>query len=393
MPAPLHFERVEYLERLEKTKRRMVEAGIELLVVADPSNIYYLSGYDAWSFYVPQVLLVNLEDEQPLWYGRQMDVNAARLTAFMDEEHLVGYPDEYVQSAERHPMQLVAALIRERGGRQRRIGVELDAYYFTPRAYQALAAGLPGAEFVEVDLLVNWVRVVKSPAELGYMRQAAQIVERAMRTAIEAIAPGVRECDVAAEIYRAQIGGTAEFGGTYTSSPPFIPTGARASAPHLVWTDAPYQPGTPTTIELVGSRHRYHAPLGRTVFLGTPPPHVREVAEVVVEGLSAALDAIRPGVTCHEVAAVFQRTIARHGIEKPSRVGYSVGIAYPPTFGERTLSLRAGDATVLEPDMTLHLIPGIWLDDWGLVITESLRVTETGHETFCTIPRQLFVKA
>jgi Xaa-Pro aminopeptidase len=159
-----------------------------------------------------------------------------------------------------------------------------------------------------------------------------------------------------------------------------------------MWTDARYEPGETTPMELVACRHRYHAPIGRTVFLGTPPADVLRVAEGVVEGLTAALDAIRPGVACEEVEAVWRTTAARFGIEKPSRLGYSFGIAYPPTWGDRTLSLRPGDRTLLEPGMTLHVIPGIWLADWGVVITESIRVTETGCEPLCNLPRQLFVK-
>jgi Xaa-Pro aminopeptidase len=286
----------------------------------------------------------------------------------------------------------MAALIRERGWGRRRIGLEMDGYYFSPRAQQTLVAELPEATFADAGTLVNWVRIVKSPQELEYIGQAAQIVEKVMQAAIDAVAVGVRQCDVAATIYQAQMAGTAEFGGAYTSSPPFIPTGKNSSAPHLMWTDARYEPGETTPMELVACRHRYHAPIGRTVFLGTPPADVLRVAEGVVEGLTAALEAIRPGVVCEEVEAVWRKTAARFGIEKPSRLGYSFGVAYPPTWGDRTLSLRPGDRTVLEPGMTLHVIPGIWLADWGVVITESIRVTENGCQPLCNLPRTLFVK-
>ena len=84
--------------------------------------------------------------------------------------------------------------------------------------------------------------------------------------------------------------------------------------------------------------------------------------------------------------------IERHGIVKESRIGYSVGLGYPPDWGERTLSLRPGDRTELQPNMTMHVIPGIWQDDWGIEISECIRITETGAETFCDFPRQLFVK-
>jgi ectoine hydrolase len=117
-----------------------------------------------------------------------------------------------------------------------------------------------------------------------------------------------------------------------------------------------------------------------------------DTAEVVVEGLNAALDFAKPGVTCEEVEEVWRQTIDRHGIVKDSRIGYSTGLNYPPDWGEHTLSLRPGDKTVLRPNMTIHLIPGIWKDDWGVEISECFHVTETGAEPFCSTPRRLFVK-
>jgi Xaa-Pro dipeptidase len=326
-----------------------------------------------------------------------MDANAARQTAFIDEARIIGYPDDYVQSPDKHPMQVVADVITSRGLGRRAIGLELDAYYFSARAHHELTSRLPEARFIDASQLVNWVRVVKSSREIEYIRQAARIVEGAMDAAYRTMEPGVRQSDVAASIYQAQIGGPrghpAEFGGTYTSSPPFIPTGRNTSAPHLVWTDARYASGDITTLELVGCRHRYHCPAGRTIVLGEPSREVRDTAEAVVEGLNAALGAIRPGVTCEAVERAWSRSVARHGIVKESRLGYSFGIAYPPTWGEQTLSLRPGDRTALEVNMTIHVIPGIWRDDWGIVITEGIRVTETGCEILCDMPRELFVKA
>jgi len=193
-------------------------------------------------------------------------------------------------------------------------------------------------------------------------------------------------------VYRALIGGVPDAGGTYASSPPFMPSGARSACPHLTWNDEPFEEGSITPMELVASRLRYHMPLGRTVYLGDPPQRLLDVASAVVDGLGETLDTVRPGVTAGEVAAVFHRRLERSGIEKDSRLGYSIGIAYPPTFGERTVSLRPGDRTVLQPNMTMHIIPGIWLDGMGLEITEPFLVTETGAETFCSWPRELVVK-
>ena len=370
----------------------MAAEGVDVLLASDPANMCYLSGYDGWSFYVHQLLVVALDADEPVWIGRGMDAGAAKVTTYLAHDEILGYPDDYVQSTEKHPMDYVAGVLEARGWGGLRIGVEMDAYYFTAACLAALERNLPNATFVDATGLANWVRIVKSPAELEYMRRAARIVERVMATAFDAVSPGVRQCDAAAAIYQAEISGTPEFGGDYTSLVPMLPSGVGTSTPHLTWTEDPFVEGEATILELAGCHRRYHCPMARTVFLGTPPTKMADTAAVVVEGLEAALDAVEPGMTAEAVEAVWRATIARHGIVKDSRIGYSTGLNYPPDWGEHTISLRPGDKTVLEPNMTLHMIPGVWFDDWGIEISECFRVTETGAEPLADVPRELVVK-
>jgi len=371
----------------------MVKAGMEVLVLADPANMNYLTGYDGWSFYVPQCVVVAVDEDMPLWIGRGMDAAGARHTTFLDNNSIIGYPDRYVQSVERHPMNFVGDVIRERGWGKRTIGLEMDAYYFTARAYAELSRTLGDAKFVNADLLVNWLRLVKSDAEITLMRQAGVIAGRVMRTAIAKLAPGVRECDAVAAVYYAQMAGTEEFGGDYPSIVPMMPTGEKTSAPHLTWTDAPYEDEQMVNLELAACRHRYHCPIARTAYLGSRPPEkLVALAEHTVEGLNLTLDAIRPGMRAEEVELIWRRHIAKAGLEKESRIGYAMGLNYPPDWGEHTASLRPGDRTVLEKNMTFHMILGMWMDDYGFECSESFRVDEGGCETFADVERKLFVK-
>jgi Xaa-Pro dipeptidase len=383
----------EYLARVRKTKARMESAGIEILVVSDPANMNYLTGYDGWSFYVPQVVIVAMEVKEPVWIGRGMDAAGARYTTFLDPENIVGYPDDYVQSTVKHPMNFVADEVKRRGWGGKSIGVEMDAYYLSARGFVELQKSLPDARFEDANLLVSWVRIIKSPQEINYMQEAGKIVERVMQTAIDTVAPGVRECDAVAEIIRAQIKGTEAFGGDYTAIVPMMPTGEKTSTPHLTWTDEPYQNETAVNLELAACRNRYHSPLARTVYLGANPPRkLTDTAEIVIEGLKTALDTVKPGRRCEEIELVWRKVIAKAGLEKESRIGYSMGLNYPPDWGEHTASLRPGDKTVLEPNMTFHMILGMWMDDWGFECSESFRVTESGCETFADFPRKLFIK-
>lgn len=98
----------------------------------------YLTGYDGWSFYVPQAVLVIDDQEEPVWIGRNMDVNGAVHTAFIKKENMIGYPDDYVQSPVKHPMNFMGDVIKEKGWANKTIGVETDAYYYTARSHAEL---------------------------------------------------------------------------------------------------------------------------------------------------------------------------------------------------------------------------------------------------------------
>lgn len=386
------FELSEYKKRINKTKERMNSENVEIMLITDPANMNYLTGYDGWSFYVHQLVILIIDEEEPIWVGRRMDANAAKVTTWLNHKHIISYPDDYVHNKEKHPMDYVVSILTEMGQANRVMGVEMDTYYFTAQCFENLKRGLPNATFQDATSLVNWVRIIKSDREIEYMKKAATIVEKAMQTGIESIQAGVRECDVVANIYHAQISGTEEFGGDYPSIVPLLPAGQKTSTPHITWSDDRYKIGDPVILELAGCYKRYHSPLARTVVLGPPSPKIKELANVVVEGINAALEAIKPGITCEHVEEVWRRTIAKSGFVKDSRLGYSIGLNYPPDWGEHTASLRQRDLTALHPNMTFHMIPGIWLDDYGVEISEAFRVTETGYETLANFPRKLFVQ-
>jgi len=389
--AQLNFTRAEYAERLAKTRKAMAERGIDLLIVSDPSNMAWLTGYDGWSFYVHQCVLVP-PDGEPIWYGRKQDANGAKRTAYLAHDNILWYPDHYVQSTERHPMDHLASIIEDRGWGRGAIGVEMDNYWYSAAAHASLVHHLPNARFVDANALVNWQRAVKSPQELDYMRKAARIVEVMHQRIIETVEPGMRKCDLVAEIYDAGIRGVADFGGDYPAIVPLLPSGIDASAPHLTWDDAPMKSGEGTFFEIAGCYKRYHCPLSRTVFLGKPTQAFLDAEKAVLEGMNAGLDAARPGNTCEDIANAFFAVLKKYGIVKDNRTGYSIGLSYPPDWGEHTMSLRPGDRTELKRGMTFHFMTGPWLEDMGLEITESIAITDSGVECLANVPRELFVK-
>jgi len=387
----LNFSRAEYAERLAKTRRAMEKAGIDLLIVTDPSNMHWLTGYDGWSFYVHQCVLVPPEGE-PIWFGRGQDANGAKRTAYLSHDNIIGYPDHYVQSTERHPMDYLSGIIAERGWDRGTIAVEMDNYYFSAAAYMSLVRHLPNARFQDALSLVNWQRAVKSPTEIEYMKVAGRIVEAMHRRIIETVEPGMRKNDLVAEIYDAALRGVDGHGGDYAAIVPLLPSGEEASAPHLTWDDRPMRSGEGTFFEIAGCYKRYHCPLSRTVFLGKPTQAFLDAEKAVLEGMEEGLAAAKPGNVCEDIANAFFAVLKRYGIVKDNRTGYPIGLSYPPDWGERTMSLRPGDRTELKPGMTFHFMTGLWLENMGLEITESIVITETGVECLSNVPRQLFVK-
>ncbi|MDW5377428.1 ectoine hydrolase DoeA [Halomonas sp. HP20-15] len=394
----LPFTREEYAQRLWKVRSSMASRGIDVLIISDPSNMAWLTGYDGWSFYVHQCVLLGLEGE-PVWYGRRQDSNGALRTCWLNPDNITYYPDYYVQNPDMHPMEYLAqSVMPERGWDRGVVGMEMDNYYFSAKAYQSLVKELPHARFEDANALVNWCRAIKSPQEIEYMRVAARIVECMHSRILEVIEPGLAKSKLVSEIYRVGTEGWTDgqgtvFGGDYPAIVPLLPTGSDAAAPHLTWDDTPFRKGEGTFFEIAGCYKRYHAPLSRTVFLGTPPKEFVRGESALLEGIENGLAVAKPGNRCADIAMALGAAMDKYGFDRGgARCGYPIGISYPPDWGERTMSLRPSDETILEPGMTFHFMPGMWMDDWGLEITESILITENGAEPLANFPRQLFVK-
>ena len=346
MPTPtLHFSREEFSQRLAASRAAMQERGFDLLIISDPSNMNWLTGYDGWSFYVHQAVILTLEGE-PIWFGRGQDANGALRTCFMDPANIIGYADNYVQSTERHPMEALAEMLSRKLG-SGVIGVEMDNYWFTAAAFAALNAHLPNATFKDATGLVNWQRAIKSPAELDYMRIAGRLVSRMHERIVEKVEPGMRKCDLVAEIYDAglRFDSAIGAGGDYPAIVPLLPSGTDAAAPHLTWDDAPMRAGEGTFFEIAGVYHRYHCPLSRTVFLGKPTPTFLDAEKAVLEGMEAGLEAARRATFarisprrssgCLNVTASSKKTTAAvmPSVSAIRRIGASVPCLCVPATG------------------------------------------------------------
>lgn len=386
------FTKEEYKKRLEKVKKSMQAKGIDLLISQDTNNMNYLTGYDAWSFYYAQCVIIHINAEEPLCFVRAQDAGGAYIKTYLKRENIIVYEEKYIHTWPMHPYDPLIELIKKNKWDKLNIGVEMDSHYFTAYCYEKLKQGLPDSKLKDSERLVNWARLVKSDAEINLMQGAAKISQIAMKVAIESINPGVRQCDAVAEIQKALFQGTPEIGGEYASIATLLPTGKGTSASHLTATDEKFVEGEATIIELSGVNKRYHCPMARTVLLGKPDQKKIDAMKATNEALDAGIEATKPGNTADDVAQKFWAVLDKYNIKKESRTGYSIGIGYPPDWGEHTLNIYKGDMTVLQPNVCFHMIAVMQFGDWGVEASESVRVTEKGSECFCNFSRELHIK-
>lgn len=386
MPAS-DFTKEEYAVRLSKTRAAMSAQGIETLIVVDPSNMAWLTGYDGWSFYVPQAVTVPPLGD-PIWWGRPQDKAGAAQTTWLSAENLIDWPEEHVQHPDHHPYEALVRHLQDRD-LTRAIGVEMDNYYYAAKAHSVLETAF--GPFADATGLVNWQRAVKSPAELALMRKAGKLTAHMHATLRDGFRKGRPKNELVAEVQAAGIAGIDGIAGDYPAIAPIAPSGKEASAAHITWNDRPLSVGEATYFEVSGCFHRYHAPASRTLYLGNPPADIRRAEDAVLRAIEDAFSAAKPGTTCEDVAACVYDSFARAGYEKANRTGYPIGLSYPPDWGERTMSLRPGDTTQLQENMTFHLMPGLWTPHWGVAITESFVVTSEGGKPLADIPRNIHV--
>ncbi len=392
--AKLAFTKEEYIKRVKKVKSVMKKIGIDVLVATDPANMNWLTGYDGWSFYVHQGVIVSLDMDEPIWFGRLMDKNAALIRCYMKEENLVAYPEKYVQNVDEHPMTWIAENIFLKNGWSKAvIATEMDNYYYSAEAHFRLTSTLQNASFVNANNLVNWARGIKSAKEIEYMKIASRITAKIHQRILDIVEVGVPKSNVVSKIYETAIAGVDGYGGDYPSIVPLLPSGMEASASHITWDDRPFKKNEATFFEISGCYKRYHAPMSRTIYLGKPSQKFLDAEKALLEAIDAGLEKAKPGNTTGDIATTLDKVMQKYGINRnDARCGYPIGVSYPPDWGERTCSLRSSDKTILEEGMTFHFMPGIWQEDWGLEITESILITKKGVETFCNFPRQLFKK-
>ncbi len=377
------FSREEYDARLRGVRTRMEAAGVEVLLTTVPENIVYLTGYSTLGYFTYQILVLSL-DRDPILLTRAINVEKAEVDSCL--RHVEGYRDT------EDPDDATYKVLERYGLLGKRISNQDDAWFFSVARYKRFLRRMSITDLPDGSGIIEFVRRIKSPTEIDYIRQAGRYCQASLAAAIEAVAPGVTDNDVAAAAYHALYRAGSEFLGHEAQ---FV-AGPASGLGFECARRRPIRKDDIVYMEAGGTHNRYNCMLSRTVLVGTPDPRWIAAAEASREALNAAKAAIRPGVTSHEVDRAARNVMRRAGLEKyfMHRTGYSIGIGVPPDWGEgRIMSLNENDRTMLEPGMCFHLIPDLKIvHQGGVVFSESVVVTDTGYDLLSPFPQDIVFK-
>ncbi len=371
-PTYLYFSLDEYQGRLDAVRKRMEQAGVDVLLLHTPENIYYVSGYQSPGYYWYMALAVSLERD-PVLIPPPHEEALVAAYAWVEDYRLYRDTRDWVETTR--------DVLVELGMGRGRIGVEKASWFLTNRDFSRLAAMMTDATFVDTSGLVEQGRMIKSARELDYMRQAAKAAEQGMRAGLAAVRAGATEAELAAEVHRAQFLAGSE----YTGLPTFITSGGRSMLVHATWSLKKLERGETVFFEVPGCINRYHTAMTRAAYIGDPPENLLKAVETNTDALRKAKAAIRPGVPASEVFEVARERIdsANVGYKQGRRVAYAIGAAFPPGWDEgHIISINETERRPLQPGMAFHLITTMRIKGLGAIgCSDTVLVTESGCET------------
>lgn len=358
-------------------------AGLDALLVTVPENIYYLVGLDHFGYFAFHALVLPADGEAVLIARRMEQVTIARDVPDLD---FAGYDDDADIAV--HCVDVIRGAV----GPATRVGMEESSLYLPPRVWATIVSGMPESEFVDASDLLTRLRLVQGPEELAVTRLTAEVSDAMMAAAIDAAGEGVTEREVATAAVEAMMGA----GGEPPAFWPFVRATSRLNEDHTTWTDYPLKIGDALFLELSGSIGRYHAPMGRVVFIGEAPAGSVGVSEVCLAAFAAARSAAKAGVAAGDVYAAWQRIVDDAGLAHYRRhhCGYATGIGFPPSWSGNGVprALRPGGEDALVEGMVFHLMS--WMMGTGqgdYFVSDPVVITPTGADRLSMSPQALSV--
>jgi Xaa-Pro dipeptidase len=378
------FTAAELADRRRRVGAALAAQGLDWLVCFHPVSIHWLTGSDAKSYQEFQCLLVPAGPGPLVVLTRAGEVAEFRDDALVDE--VVGWGGGIAED----PLPHFARLVERLGLTRARVGIEVPAYYLHPHHYLGVRDIIGSSLVAEPTTLVHDLKLVKSPAELACIREAARIADVAMAAFVDALAPGRSELAVAGEVYRALMAA----GSGIAASPINLVSGERSGFSHGAPTTRMMRDGDFGSVEFGATSRRYTATIGRQFALGSPTPRMRELYDVVRRAADACIASIRAGVPAtvpHEAAS---RVIAEAGLDahRVHTTGYGLAPGFPPSWGEPLHILNDSPYT-LAAGMVITVEPPVFIAEerLGARLIDNVLVTEDGAELLSRFGRELIV--
>jgi len=380
----LHFTPEELVERRARACAAMAEAGLDGLLMFRQESMYYLTGYDTFGYVFFQCLYLGADGRMTL-LTRAPDLRQARLTSVIEDVRI------WVDHPEARPAEMLRDILEEYGCRGRRLGVEYEAYGLTARNGQRLEAALDGVcSLVDASELVSRLRVVKSPAEIAYVRRAGELADAAWDAARAETRPGAFEGDILAAMQGAVFRG----GGDYPGNEYIIGSGPNALLCRYFAGRRHLDPRDQLTLEWVGVDRHYHAAMMRTICLGEPPARQREMYAAAEQTLLAVEERLRPGRTFGEAFDAHATALDAAGLaeHRLNACGYSLGTTFSPNWMDWPMLYHANPVEIA-PGMVIFVHIIIFDSERGLAMTlgRTSLVTPDGPESLSRAPLGLVV--
>ena len=320
----LHFSNAELAGRRDRTCQLLAEAGLDGLLMFRQESMYYLTGYDSFGYVFFQCLYLGA-DGRLMLLTRSADLRQAEQTSTVKDIRI------WVDGPQANPAAELREILREFGCAGKRLGVEYDAYGLTAASGKRLDAALEGfCQLSDASGLVSRLRVVKSPAEIAYVREAAQLADRAWQAALDTAEPGAFEGDILAAMHGAIFAG----GGDDPANEFIIGSGSGALLCRYCSGRRHLDAEDQLTLEWAGTYRHYHAAMMRTLPIGRPLPLHREMHAVAKDALLAVEDCLRPGRTYGEAFDAHGRVMDAAGYQahRLNACGYSLGTTFAPNW-------------------------------------------------------------
>ncbi len=379
---PLHFSEAELAQRRERTCALLAEAGLDGLLIFRQESMYYLTGYDTFGYCFFQCLYLGA-DGRLMLLTRAPDLRQAQQTSMIQDIRI------WVDGPQAEPAGELREILKGFGCAGQRLGVEYDAYGLTAAQGKRLEAAFDGfCTLADASGLVSRLRVVKSPAEVAYVREAAVLADAAWDAALATAGPGAFEGDILAAMH----GAIFSRGGDDPSNEFIIGSGEGALLCRYYSGRRHLDPQDQLTLEWAGTYRHYHAAMMRTVPIGATQPLHREMHAVARDALLAVEDNLRPGKTFGEAFDAHSREMDAAGYQahRMNACGYSLGTTYAPVWMDWPM-LYHGNPVAFEAGMTVFCHMILFNSDAGVAMTlgRTSLVTEGAPEPLSAAPLDL----